>query len=593
MSELLPRLANLIALRSADAVKRERLRRHLHTLGWQVREPAPLWLVAIRALPHSQPADARDEAAGLFCCADQTSLPQDTTARAARRAQLHKSRQAARGESVDDLHGLSVQPDNSAVFMRSLGGTIPAYWWPDGDDLWLSTTSGDLIAIAGHDGTPDRLMTALCLQVQYNQQIAQRSHLAGVSKLSFAETLVITPDGQVSSHANWLPPARDEIRWPSRQSRRDRAERFRQLLDDQLDRHLTHEGLNLLTLSGGVDSSLLLALCSEKAFPLASFSRVPPTRDAHHARETARLDWLLAHYPCRISKRIELDKISAPDAMQALLPAGFPMFNPTLSSLSLLSDSSGARVSLGGEDADIVCGSYHFTPLDWLLHAPRHAVLLPPAAFPRGLRRLDLLQSKQHPVDFALRWNAPLTRILEPWLHRDIHAEWQETQPMLVRQIREDLTSMGNPMLWHFHVQSEWQAMQWEWCSAQSVRRLNPFTGSAMIALAMHSHPGERLAFRDKQLSRNAYAGRFPAPVLGRHDKGGVAIPAQPVPMTLHQIGDLLGPMAKCWRGMIDPSILVPQATASTRRLVTVPTHAGSLRRLAGLSQQPARLQQK
>lgn len=588
MSTQLPRLANLIALRSPDAGRRRLLTERLHQAGWQLHQPAPLWLVATQALPGSSPADARDEAAGLFCCADQASLPQKTEARARHRAWIHHGEQAARGEAADDLHCLSILPDNSARFRRSLGGNIPAYWWRDGqDDLWLSTTSGDLIANAGHDGTPDRLMTVLCLQGQYSQQIGHRSHLAGVSKLGFAESLAITPEGRVSCQANWLPPSRDDIRWPSRTDRQARAARFRELLDGQLARELSRDGMNLLTLSGGVDSSLLLALCSELGRPLATYSQIPPAHDGHHAREVARLDWLLQRYPCPLGERRPLDQVNSPAAMQALQPAAMPMFNPTQAGLRLLQDRAGTHVSLGGEHADIVCGSYHFTPLDWLLHAPRRAILLPPQSFPRGVKRLDLLHGKRHFIDFSLRWNAPLTRSLEPWLHRDIHEEWREARGELVAALRADLDNLGNPMLWNFHVQSEWQAMQWEWCSAQRVRRINPFSSSAMMALALHSHPGERLAFRDKQLSRRAYAGRFPSELLGRHDKGGVAIPTPPRETSTQALRELLQDLHPSWQGLVDAGILAAQGRQAETML---PVQAGLVRRMVSFSRQGERL---
>jgi hypothetical protein len=62
--------------------------------------------------------------------------------------------------------------------------------------------------------------------------------------------------------------------------------------------------------------------------------------------------------------------------------------------------------------------------------------------------------------------------------------------------------------------------MQWEWCSAQDIRRENPFSTSPLVALSLCSHPTERLGRIDKRLSRGAFEDRVPPEVLTRRDKG-------------------------------------------------------------------------
>lgn len=553
----LPRLANLIALRSmsAESLRRFTERASKHA-GFRLFSPAPGWLVAVRDLPGSEAPDARDECAGLFVAEGQRHLPAVDDARAARRTWLHDSpdRSSTSSEDVDDLCFLSVAHDGSAVLQRSLGGRVPCYSWSRGDDLLLTTDSSLLLRIGEHDGRPDPLITAMCLSALYGNDVDGRAHLLGVRRLNVAQGLAIDLVGNTRRYEHWCPPCFDELRWPSKAAQGERLARFRTTLLNTLDQGLAHQGQNLLAFSGGVDSSLLLALAvGQLQRPVASFSLVPAVDDPAYAREIERIAWMRSLYPTQPHLALEAFSEAQIALRQQLLPAAHPMFNPHISGLALLRGKARPHVSFGGELADPVCGSHAFTLGDFCVHAPRHAVALRPSQLPRGLRRIDLLRPEAT-LEHLMRWQLPVGGNLDPWVHRDLHHEWSEARARVVSRLRASVCEVANPFLWARVRESEWRAMQWEWCSAQDVHRLSPFASSRLVALALCSHPSERLGNRDKLLARGAFArAGFPPELLGRRDKGIHEKPRSPDPEAPAQWRAALQELDSDWRALVDP----------------------------------------
>jgi len=119
-----------------------------------------------------------------------------------------------------------------------------------------------------------------------------------------------------------------------------------------------------------------------------------------------------------------------------------------------------------------------------------------------------------------VRDSLPLIGQLPSWLSRHIHAEWASQRDALAQHMQQVITESANAFTWLSHTETDWQAMQWEWCSAQGVHRINPFATSRLLALSLMTHPVERLGREDKRLIRLGFSGCFPDALLARQDKG-------------------------------------------------------------------------
>lgn len=558
---LLPRLANLIALQSANARQRQQFADRLRiTPGCRVFEPAPHWVVGVLDLPWSAASDGRDEASGCFLVEGQHLLPAVDAARADQRRHLHNtpSRPAMFSETPDDISFLSVQPDGEATLLRSLGGRIPAYWWPDGEGLYLSTSSTLLMTLAEHDGRPDPLITGIYLSGHSTHSSDHRAHLAGAFCLNKAELLQISPSGHWQVKRHWQPLEIDALRWPTRQQTQDHAEQFRTLLTATLAEGLTSTGRNLLALSGGIDSSLLLAISvGQLQRPITSASIIPTRSDPTWQRETTRHAWLRSHYPSQSHLDIIDDDIAQLEISRTLKPAAIPLLNPTMSSLTLLDSHDQPCVSMGGEQADEVAGSRFFTLAEWVIHTPRwRAASLGQADIPERLKRLEWMLQGHSLKQRVVRDSLPLVGQLPSWLHRDIHAEWAGQRDTLAQHMQSVIADTANAFTWLSHTETDWQAMQWEWCSAQGVHRINPFATSRLMALSLMTHPIERLGREDKRLIRRGFSGCFPDALLARQDKGVFGNDeAAPVHASPNEVAQRLEPL---FAALIDPIYRAP-----------------------------------
>jgi asparagine synthase (glutamine-hydrolysing) len=199
---------------------------------------------------------------------------------------------------------------------------------------------------------------------------APRTILRGVGKLPPATILVVEPDGTRRERRYWDPPfARDPGRagWDER----DWAEAVREALRVAVDRRMVADVPVGVLLSGGLDSSLIVALLAEEGQRgLATFSIGFPDAGGREGNEFRYSDLMAREFDTE-HRKIEA---TADDLLAALPHAIDAMSEPMVShdavAFWMLSRevARDRKVVQSGQGADEVFGGYYWYPP--LLRAP-------------------------------------------------------------------------------------------------------------------------------------------------------------------------------------------------------------------------------
>jgi len=157
--------------------------------------------------------------------------------------------------------------------------------------------------------------------------------------------------------SRYLPPMRPR-HWLSPDH--DVARRVRELLDNSLQARLMSDVPIGVLLSGGLDSSAIVALLREHAASLASFTVGFPGHERHDEREDAR--WVAQrfgteHHEVVLHEQDALDTLG-PLIYHADEPIADPVCVP-LYAVCRLARETGIKVVLAGEGADELFWGYH------------------------------------------------------------------------------------------------------------------------------------------------------------------------------------------------------------------------------------------
>src|SRR3954454_910777 len=147
------------------------------------------------------------------------------------------------------------------VLARDRLGIKPLYVDQRGDRIRFASTLPALLAGGGVDTSIDR--TALAHYMTFHSVVpAPLTILTGIRKLPPATVRVVEPDGTSTDHVYWRP---DFSRDPDRSdwSDRDWEEALLSSLRTAVDRRMVADVPVGVLLSGGIDSSLVVALLSE------------------------------------------------------------------------------------------------------------------------------------------------------------------------------------------------------------------------------------------------------------------------------------------------------------------------------------------
>ncbi len=495
-------LANVVAYLDADPRRLAGVKQVLEARFDVVWSPVEGCVLATRALPHSVPDGEDLRAAGLAFAEGRDSL----------------SEPVVTGLTLESLPGNVgfVQAErDKLVVVRSGPGTVPWFAWQDPERVLVTTTFTEMVRLLPVSPELDPLVCAL-----WGSHEAMfpdgRSFLRGVSAIPPGHTAELQPGRSIQSRL-WWDPWPEHLRWPSRSARADHVERFREAVLTALDREVAEEPLNLLTLSGGVDSSALAYLVRRRlGRPLAALSFVPPA-DAPEARlEASYLDPLVAELGIERHTRLSLNDRERLALVAGAAPVAVPVPHPALQVLPSLVREWGVNVLLGGEWADEVCGGWFAYP-DWLDAVSPLGLVRSATRLPNGRSDLRAWAGRRRPGRLSGGpWAASLSVSVRPEVS-DEYQSWRAGQ----------LTSLRASPGPHRYQRAMLgridgvQAMNWEVCSFLQVRRAFPFLTAEVLEVVATCHPVEVLGPGPKRLERQAFAGLVPDRYLHRPDKSG------------------------------------------------------------------------
>src|SRR6185295_7200820 len=136
---------------------------------------------------------------------------------------------------------------------RDFSGSRPLYYGRDGDRVIVASLASVVARHTPHQGEID--LAGLGASVAGLFNIGEATSYLGVSLLPVGHTLTATRDGRSEVWQHWEAPA--VVDRPA--SFDEGAEQLRALLAASVDQRLTDNGTTALWLSGGWDSSAILA----------------------------------------------------------------------------------------------------------------------------------------------------------------------------------------------------------------------------------------------------------------------------------------------------------------------------------------------
>ncbi len=508
-------LANLFGIHVRDPRARLELLEKLRANPAIERacELASGWLVAWKRLPHSGAVAFHDDA--LLFAEGGERLAGATPDEAGRLHALATREPARLAELSGDFTLAALGEAGGVTVTRSAGGLAPMYVWRGPESIGFSTLLGHVARFRPEPPRLDPLANAIWLAWS-GGQAEGRSLLADVIAVGRGEFVTLDPREAPRRSRYWEP--RDRPMGPRRGQVSDAvAEELRDCLLASLRGGLAPDAGNVVSLSGGVDSSALLALASgELGRAVSTVSLVPPDGRALRQRELRYVRGMSAAFPgpCRV--HFPLDLASRVALVRAAPPAATHFVQPVLGVLAQHAPRAGLTVWVGGEYADEVCGSYR-TYHDWCEEASLGHVLRRGRELPFG--RADALRWARHHLRVRVgRTPMPHPAQAPALLHEDVRAEYREW--FLGQQGALEQDRSPHRFLHACFERDAPIACYWEGTSELGMRKLTPFQTRRVVELGYEQHPLDVLGPSTKRFLRRALAPDVPTWALYRPDKG-------------------------------------------------------------------------
>ena len=392
------------------------------------------------------------------------------------------------------------------VLARDRLGIKPLYLDHTPQRLRFASTLPALLAGGGVDTSIDR--TALAYYLTFHSVVpAPRTLLSGVRKLPPATVQVIDADGTQRSTTYWDPSF---TRDPSRQgwSAADWQDGLLDELRAAVKRRQVADVPVGVLLSGGVDSSLVVALLAEGGqHDLQTFSVGFDSAGGESGDEFEYSDMVASHFGTR-HHRIKVDGARLLPAIDGAIGAmSEPMVSHDCVAFYLLSEevSHQVKVVQSGQGADEVLGGYDWYP--------------PLAGVPRG-NATEAYAS----VFFDRRFAAMSELLAEPWRNDEdaptAFIERQFARPGADTTVDAALRNDTTVMLVDDPVKRvDNMTMAW------GLEARVPFLDHRLVEFAGRIPPELKLAGGGKGVLKDASRGLIPDAIIDRQ-KGYFPVPA-------------------------------------------------------------------
>jgi asparagine synthase (glutamine-hydrolysing) len=254
---------------------------------------------------------------------------------------------------------------NSSLFMaRDRFGIKPLYYSLDGSHLRFASNIQALLAAGGIDTSID----AIALHHHFTLHAvvpAPRTILNGVKKLPPATSMTVSVKGNISQRKYWYL---DATRPAQTLSEQDWLKATRLILTRAVERHRLASDVPVgVLLSGGLDSSLLVALLAEHVENLLTFSvGFEDIGDgAEKGDEFEYSDQVAEHFNTRHHKFLIPNSEVLNRLPEAVRNMAEPMVSQDAIGFFLLGEkvAEEVKVVLSGQGADEVFGGYFWYPI--------------------------------------------------------------------------------------------------------------------------------------------------------------------------------------------------------------------------------------
>lgn len=518
----LPPLANLFAFTHRDPEVVDAVAAALREGGefTEVWRPAPGWVAAAAPLPEGTPDGAAVRQHGL-AFAEGREVVVHAPGRGEPEALARVARLAAQQpEQLARLPGdfgfIAFQAHGTATVVRSCGGLVPFYVRTMADYAAIATRQADLARYLPDEPRIDPLVVAIWVSGLCDFPDG-RTCLQGVRILPRGGFARLAP-GRAPQVGIYWDPRPQRLRLPEPGQAAEHARRLRDLLLAKLARDLHPEGGNLLTLSGGIDSSSLGALAAGTlGRKVWAWSLLPEAEDLFE-REMRYIRPLAERFAFARRWEVRLGRETYRQLLRSGPKIAFPVLHPALLALPSVLREAPVRVLFGGELADSVCGSLQTSP-DWARHTPAATLLAHPRELPFGLAGSAARWAKHRLLELARRPQLPYRSGLPEYVRAEVreeYREWFARRRRAAAADRRPLRALSLMAEW-----DGWVTMNWEAASTLGVRRSLPFFHREIIELAFACHPVELVGPGTKKLLKAALRDDVPALNLNRPDKGG------------------------------------------------------------------------
>jgi hypothetical protein len=507
----LPPLANVFALSSDDTTLLDRVESAAARAGsYRVsRRPGSRWLVAGESVPPGTPPTQED--AGIYFTEGRDLFDERQT-RALRDAAI--SEPSTLGRHDGDFGFLCIDSTDRAAFVRSCGGRVPLYVRRAPSYIALGTRLSEIVRFTPGDISLDPLPCAIWA-VGWPYLPDNRTFFRGITGVGRGHVATVTRERRFRVEEYWDPRPHSLAR-PTEERRREHVERCRELILGNLARELDPNGHNLLTLSGGVDSSSLAALAAGTlGYPVGTLSLLP-TEEPSRSNEMTYIESLRSEYRFVKTWEFPLDFDGRIEAARSAPTSAFPMVHPALGLLPRVTAEHPVDVLFGGEFADHVCGSPYTYP-DWIRHHSAAELARGRPRWPQGRRTLP--RWVKHRLLSAIRRPyVPIRQELPDFVvaaAREEYGQWRADR-------RRALARDGRPLR-YLALEADHDgfiAMNWEGATSVGARRAWPFFNRSMLELAFDCHPSELVGPDTKLLLRAALDGDVPPLNLHRRSRG-------------------------------------------------------------------------
>lgn len=488
------------AFHSADLRVQQEVEADLRGSGgfdWIGSPSGSCWLVAHSG--HLSP-DRRGRLFFIEGAADLSEIDEATIVRCARHDTLERL--------PGDFTFACFPSRSDAFFVRSAAGTAPLFVWRGRAGSAVASRLTDLVRHFPEEPRLDPLANAV-LSAFAHLPPDGRTPIEDVRLVQSGSVLAWRGLREFSERKWWTPPATEH---PTTRRFEEHAHELRRQVLGKLERSLDSAGANLLTLSGGLDSTILAWLAGRTlGLGFSTLSLVPQMEPARTAVR-ARIDRATTAIAVNVRRQASRD-LSAAMRMSYLHRAPRVVWyvgHPALCVLPEVARDSSARVMFGGEYCDEIVGGGPAL-FDWaystgLTSALRHF----PASFSRARAAVFWanMRVRRATLRALLTSNRPSPGFLSAALAEEYRAASRDEQAAFARDRSE------RPYLTYRLKHAGATVQNWEVAASLGVRRVFPFLTRGVVELVFRCHPTELTGEAPKRLVRAAFAGVVPTSLL-------------------------------------------------------------------------------